>query len=166
VTYLGGSAERLPLATGSVDAALLFFVWHHVEDRPAAARELARVLKPGGRVLMRSQFADRLAELWWYRWFPRAEEVDRAMYETLPVVTGTFEAAGFRTVTFDEVPDVPTETVRGEFERLKMRAVSTFEHLTEDEIEAGFRAIEEGLEREGEPERDDLRGALLVLERS
>jgi len=45
VTYMAGSAERIPLPDGSCDAALLFFVWHHVVDRDAAALELRRVVK-------------------------------------------------------------------------------------------------------------------------
>ena len=33
VTYAAGSAEHIPLPDASCDAALLFFVWHHVADR-------------------------------------------------------------------------------------------------------------------------------------
>lgn len=47
VTYAAGSAENIPLPDASCDAALLFFVWHHVVDREAAAQELRRVVKPG-----------------------------------------------------------------------------------------------------------------------
>src|SRR5262245_42289330 len=45
VRYLAGSAERIPLPDASCDAALLFFVWHHVADRAAAVQELRRVVK-------------------------------------------------------------------------------------------------------------------------
>ncbi len=43
------SAERLPLASGSFDAAFAIAVLEHVPDDSAAWRELARVLRPGGR---------------------------------------------------------------------------------------------------------------------
>ena len=42
------SAERLPLAAGSVGAALAIAVLEHVPDDRAALGELARVLQPGG----------------------------------------------------------------------------------------------------------------------
>lgn len=45
---LAGDATRLPLADRSVDAAFLVAVLGEVPDRPAALRELRRVLRPGG----------------------------------------------------------------------------------------------------------------------
>ena len=47
-----GAAEDLPIATGSVDAALAVNAAHHFNDTELATAELARVLKPGGRLLL------------------------------------------------------------------------------------------------------------------
>lgn len=46
--FLGGKAERLPVETGSIDAAFSVFVWLHIQDLTSAADELNRILKPGG----------------------------------------------------------------------------------------------------------------------
>lgn len=48
VTVLAGTADRLPLPDGSVDAAVLCLVMCSLDDRPAGLAELARVLRPGG----------------------------------------------------------------------------------------------------------------------
>lgn len=41
---------RLPISDAVCDRAFCFSVWPHIEDRGAAARELGRVLKPGGHL--------------------------------------------------------------------------------------------------------------------
>lgn len=46
-------AGRLPLATGSVDAAVVVDAYHHLPDRQAALAETARVVAPGGAVVVR-----------------------------------------------------------------------------------------------------------------
>lgn len=52
ITIVSGAAESMPLADGSVDALWTVNTMHHWTDRAAACRELARVLRPGGRVLL------------------------------------------------------------------------------------------------------------------
>jgi ubiquinone/menaquinone biosynthesis C-methylase UbiE len=50
ITYLAGSALDLPLADRSFDFATCHHGFQFFPDRVAAARELQRVLRPGGRV--------------------------------------------------------------------------------------------------------------------
>lgn len=52
VWWVQGEAVELPLADGSVDAAVLCLVIEHIEDLDAALSETARVLRPGGRLLI------------------------------------------------------------------------------------------------------------------
>lgn len=53
VMYLVGDAEVLPLPDASVDAAVLRSVLVHVANVEVAVTELARVLRPGGRLSLR-----------------------------------------------------------------------------------------------------------------
>jgi len=48
--WVQGDALRLPLADGSFDAAVSGFALRNFVSIPPAAREMARVLKPGGRL--------------------------------------------------------------------------------------------------------------------
>lgn len=52
VELRAGSLEALPLPDFFLDAAILFLVLHHVADPPEAIREVARVLRPGGTMLI------------------------------------------------------------------------------------------------------------------
>jgi len=52
VEWKKGDLTRLPLRDGSLDVALLSQALHHASDPERALAEAARVLKPGGRVLI------------------------------------------------------------------------------------------------------------------
>jgi demethylmenaquinone methyltransferase/2-methoxy-6-polyprenyl-1,4-benzoquinol methylase len=50
VELIEGQAEQLPFADESFDALSFTYLLRYVEDPPATLRELARVVRPGGRV--------------------------------------------------------------------------------------------------------------------
>ncbi len=52
ITVSDGAAELLPLPDGSIDAAWSVNAMHHWVDPAVAATEIARVLRPGGRVIL------------------------------------------------------------------------------------------------------------------
>jgi SAM-dependent methyltransferase len=98
---IAGLGESLALRDASIDVAWLSTVLHHLRDRDACARELQRVLVPGGLVLVRGLFSDA-GRIGWLDAFPGADEV-RAM---MPSVRGTeamFERFGFHPVGLREV---------------------------------------------------------------
>jgi len=142
VRYLAGRAEAIPLPDASCDLALMFLSFHHVRDRPAAAREIRRVLRPGGRLMIRSHFSDRMPEVHWHRWFPRARAVEMEMFPTLTEVTDLFADVGLKPLALDVVRETFSDSLAESARRLRTRAISTFEHLDEAEIEAGFRRMD------------------------
>ncbi len=52
VRFMAYDGHLLPLDDGSVDRVVCFDSFHHVKDQAATLKELARVLRPGGRVAM------------------------------------------------------------------------------------------------------------------
>jgi len=145
VRYLAGEATAIPLPSGSADFLLMFMSFHHVPDRVAAAGEIARVLKPGGRVILRSTFRDRIPDHWWRGYFPGSQAVEEAMFPSRAEACAVFQAAGFSTVESVEM-EIPFE---GDLEvmvaQLRLRAVSTFEHMTDDELDEGFAQLDAAL---------------------
>jgi demethylmenaquinone methyltransferase/2-methoxy-6-polyprenyl-1,4-benzoquinol methylase len=52
IRFVAGEAERLPFADAEFDGVTFTYLLRYVDDRAATMRELARVVKPGGRIGM------------------------------------------------------------------------------------------------------------------
>ena len=66
-----GELEALPIDDATLDAATLLLVLHHLPDPAAALAEAARVLKPGGRLLIcdmlphdREEYRQQMGHVW------------------------------------------------------------------------------------------------------
>jgi ubiquinone/menaquinone biosynthesis C-methylase UbiE/DNA-binding transcriptional ArsR family regulator len=81
-----GALEALPIDDGHLDAATMTLVLHHVPEPGRALAEVARVLKPGGRLLVvdmlphdRESYRPQMGHIW--LGFPE-EHVHRLLSET------------------------------------------------------------------------------------
>ncbi|WP_329189867.1 class I SAM-dependent methyltransferase [Actinacidiphila glaucinigra] len=143
VRYLAGGAEEMPVPADSADYALLFLSWHHVRDKSRAARELARVLRPGGRLLLRANFRDHHPRPWWLEHFPRGYEVDASIFQPMHEVIAMFTSAGWKVVNYGTVTEPSPGTLGDMLERLRLRTLSFFAQLGPEEVEAGFHRLEQ-----------------------
>jgi ubiquinone/menaquinone biosynthesis C-methylase UbiE len=164
VHYLAGEGAQIPRPDASADFVLMFLSFHHMPDQAAAAAEIARVLKSGGRVILRSTFKERIPNHWWRGFFPRSQAIEEAMFLSTDETRALFEAAGFLTLGLVQ-REIPFEgEIAGEVAKLKLRAVSVFEHMTEDELAEGFAAIDAAFAA-GAIERRPTFGDFMVFER-
>lgn len=75
-----GSIEALPFADGAFDAAAAMGVLEYLDDLPAALRELARVLRPGGLLVVTVPHPLSVEGLWRrHVWYPAIRTVKRAL---------------------------------------------------------------------------------------
>jgi len=151
VTYLEGSAEYVPLPDASCDLAVLFLSWHHVADKPRGAAEFARVLRPGGTMFVRGAVGDRVPDLSWHRFFPEARAVEERIFPRLDDTVDLFAAVGLGEAAYRRVELRRVESMATWAERLRTRSISTFEHMSPDQIEAGFARLDHAV---AEHERD------------
>jgi ubiquinone/menaquinone biosynthesis C-methylase UbiE len=141
--YLAGAAEDMPVPSGSADYALMFLSWHHVGDKPRAVHELTRVLRPGGRLLLRANFSDHHPRPWWQQHFARGYEADAALFQPLHEVIEMFTCADWRVTDFRTVTEPSAGTRAQVMERLRLRTLSFFAQLDPDELTAGFESLEQ-----------------------
>lgn len=163
VSFLAGRAEAIPLPDDACDLVLMFLSFHHVRDREAAAAEVARVLRPGGRVFIRSQFADRFPDLDWHAYFPSARGIELEMFPSTAEVEAAFAAAGLRRQALVSIDERFHDSLREHTALLKHRAISTFEHMDEAEIVAGFARLDVAVAAETTPSPVITRSDLMVL---
>ena len=153
VYVVGGVGEAIPLADNTLDGALLFGVWHHLRDRAASAVELARVVRPGGTLLVRTSPSDRLSRPWWDQWFPEVYATDRTLLPSLAETTAAMTAAGWEVLAIDEVASPGGLTRREDFARLQHRSLSTFENLPDTVVDEGMDRIAAALAVDTEADR-------------
>lgn len=110
VRFEVGDAERLPIDDASMDAVICECAFCTFPDKPAAAREFARVLKPGGRVGLSDvtrtpgpsgELADLMA---WIACLADARPAD--------AYAGWLTAAGFRNIAIEPHDEALTEMIR------------------------------------------------------
>jgi ubiquinone/menaquinone biosynthesis C-methylase UbiE len=153
VALVAGRAEALPLAGGSVRAALLSNVVHHFDDLALAAAELQRVVDPAGVVIVRGalgrQEGDRRYDLDFhlYRYFPDAASV-AASFPGRESVISAFTRAGFALAEERRVTHVTAETLVDFAAMLRTRADSTLAAIDDDSYARGLDRLERDAARE------------------
>jgi ubiquinone/menaquinone biosynthesis C-methylase UbiE len=100
-----GDTEALPLDAAEVDAVLANMVLHHAPDPPAAIREMTRVLKPGGILVITD------ADTHTHEWL-RTEQHDRWLGFDRADIARWFRDAGLHDVTVGDTQELcsPTST--------------------------------------------------------
>ena len=99
ISLVRGDATRIPVRDGWADAATIGFGIRNVADPEAALRELARTIKPGGRLVILEFGEPRIPGIrtlysWYFRFvLPQLGKVvskHQSAYSYLPASVGTF----------------------------------------------------------------------------
>jgi len=165
VRYLAGSAEQIPLPEASCDAALLSDVAHHIADHDACARELRRVVRRGGTVLVRGVGPDSSPRVRFLDFFPTARPIAKQQAAALAALVEKLAGAGFERVCAQAIEQELAPSLRDYYHRVRLRAISTLELISDAEFERGIARLREEAERESSPRAVIERVDLFVLRR-
>lgn len=100
VEFLEGSLPSLPLADSSADASVCLLVLHHLADPSPAAAEIARILKPGGTVLLVDMVRHDRAEY-------RQTMGHKHLGFSRQSIESMFQTAGLAELSYRELPGEP-----------------------------------------------------------
>jgi ubiquinone/menaquinone biosynthesis C-methylase UbiE len=100
-----GDLDSLPLETGEVDAVIANMVLHHAPDPAHAIREMARGLKPGGKLIITD------ADTHTHEWL-RTEQHDRWLGFDRAEIARWFEDAGLVDVAVVDTDEICSPTAK------------------------------------------------------
>jgi ubiquinone/menaquinone biosynthesis C-methylase UbiE len=157
-SFKHATAEALPFKDGWFERAVLRLVVHLV-DRPRAFLEIARVLGPGGRVVIATFAPSSFERFWVARVFPEVVEIDRRRFPDQDDFAQELGGAGFadvRTQRIEQTSSLPREDA---LDRIRGQYISTLQLLDEEILAEGLARAE----RELPNVVDDVREWLVVV---
>lgn len=140
VSWVGGAAERLALRDRIADVVWISDAVHYI-DLDLTGNEASRMVKPEGRVVVRSTFPDQFEQTEWMRWFPSARLIDEERVPTVEMVAAAFARAGLALESRITVHQPVAPDLRSYAHLVAERAISTLEIIDDDEFERGVRKL-------------------------
>ncbi|HEX5128584.1 MAG TPA: methyltransferase domain-containing protein [Usitatibacter sp.] len=141
VTFTRAEAAAIPLPAGAADLVFVSMAYHHFEDKPAAAREIRRVLAPGGLVALRNTTVDALDGFAFLEYFPAARAHGEAMLPRRDELEATLQDAGLMPVLHEVMPHEMARSWAEYCDKIAARAYSLLAMIMDAEFEAGLAAM-------------------------
>jgi ubiquinone/menaquinone biosynthesis C-methylase UbiE len=141
VTFEEGAAERIPLEDASVDLVFISMAYHHLRDRAAACAEFRRILRPTGRLCVRTSTREHADSYLWLSFFPEAREIEMRRTPSGVELRSFVEAHGFKLEAHEVVRQTLARDLAEYYERISLRGLSTLQAIPDAAFAEGLARL-------------------------
>jgi ubiquinone/menaquinone biosynthesis C-methylase UbiE len=141
ITWVQAEAGELPFRAESFDIICCQFGFHHFGDKSGMLSEVFKVLRPGGRFVMRNLCPQEHPDWLYYEYFPEAQTIDLEDFWPPATIASTMQAIGFGAIS------VVSEHIRFEQDLRVLLAMVRRRDLNSQLMTISDRAYEDGIDR-------------------
>jgi len=138
VCLVRGSADHLPVRDGSIDLVFMSQVYHHLGDKPRAAREFRRILNRTGRLCVRTSTREILPGCLYFRFWPEALALASTRLPSRDEVKSVFQEQGFELAAEQAITQLWARDLQEYYQKLSLRATSDLALITDEQFERGL----------------------------
>lgn len=102
ITWLHGNAEQIPAKDNYFDGVIATLTIHHWDNLLKSFKELARVIKPGGGVVIFTADPKQMEGYWLNHYFPQMLMSAIAQMPAFEIIENKLAGAGFEIVTTEK----------------------------------------------------------------
>jgi ubiquinone/menaquinone biosynthesis C-methylase UbiE len=136
-----GAAETMPFSDRSFDVVFVSMVLHHIRSSPRAIDEVRRVIKPGGKLLIRTASLETLYSYLWASFFPEGARIEASRVLSRAEIRNLLSASGFTLDVELAVVQLFAKDLRDYCERISQRALSSLQAIPDPAFERGMVAL-------------------------
>jgi SAM-dependent methyltransferase len=158
VNFILGAAEEIPLGEPLADIVFLSMSYHHIRDKRKACAEFKRILKPEGRVMVRTATRERLDSYLWLSFFPEAVEIERRRTPSGAELSAQLEACGFKLEARESVRQLFAAGLREYAAKIGLRGLSSLRAIDDEAFAHGLSRLRDHCEAhdEGQPVYEEI----------
>jgi ubiquinone/menaquinone biosynthesis C-methylase UbiE len=154
VAWVQADAAALPFPPQSFDFISCQFAFHHFQAKAGMLRDTFRVLRPGGRFVLRNLCPQESSDWLYYEYFPEAQFADLQDFWPPAAMIAVMEGIGFTTVTMKHEHLHFEQDLAEWIEVVRRRdTCSQLLAITDTAYEAGLRRLERELAEGTVPQR-------------
>ncbi len=139
--YRQADASRIPVDDEAIDLAFLSMVFHHIENKSIAIQEFMRVLRFGGRTILRGCSTEQITHFPYVKFFPSTVGIMWGMLDPIAVTISRFEAESFKFASHTLVMSPVAKNWIEYYEKISNRSDSILEQISDDEFDDGLEML-------------------------